>query len=53
MKRLNNNCVKIVDSDITEDTCWRKHYTYVITQNIKVTEGVLLKIENSINHITK
>lgn len=46
MKRLNNNCVKIVDSDITEDTCWRKHYTYVITQNINVTEGVLLKIEN-------
>ena len=46
MTRLNEKCVRIVDSDITENTCWRKCYVYVITQAVTVTEGVLLKIED-------
>jgi len=46
MTRLNEKCVKIVDSDITENTSWRKCYVYVITQDVTVKEGVLLKIQD-------
>ena len=44
--KLNNKCIKIIDSDITEDTYWSKSFIYIIVKIIKVTEGVLLKIED-------
>lgn len=48
MTRLNNCRIKIVDKDITENTCWKKCYTYVVTKNVTITEGVLLKIEDGV-----
>jgi hypothetical protein len=44
--RLCGKCVKVIDSDITEDTCWSKCYSYVITKDINILNNVKLTIQD-------
>ena len=44
--KLEGKCVKVIDSDITEDTCWSKCYSYVITKNIHVLTNVKLSVQD-------
>lgn len=44
--KLEGKCVKVIDSDITEDTCWSKCYSYVITKDIHVLNNVKLTIQD-------
>ena len=39
-------CVKVIDGDITEDTCWSKCYSYVITKNIHILNNVKLSVQD-------
>jgi hypothetical protein len=44
--KLEGKCVKVIDSDITEDTCWSKCYSYVITKDIHVLNNVKLSVQD-------